>query len=208
MKEHNISEGMNKTQRDNELMPNGTCGPTSDANALECSAIEVKVPKGKQVEDAITEILMTPEAKAYLKKIDPSAGYNPWNTSYCLVWAVNKLVGRKVAKVEEMSMEDMVFHITSMSAAIVVGTKFTDMGHFVCLVGFVTEQDEYIDAKTPHDIDGSKITHIIIDDSWGDFTTKYKSKNGNDVKLPVKDFKKLVMNGNVTKTCQVFYPNA
>lgn len=206
MIEHNISEGQSKTQRDNTLMPNGTCGPTSDANALITSAIDVKVPEGKQLEDMITEILMSPEAKAYLKKLDPKAAYNPWNTSYCLAWAVNKLVGRQVSKVEQMGIAEMVYHIISQSCAIVVGTKFTDAGHFVCLVGFVTEQDDVLTAGSSHDINVPSITHIIIDDSWGDFTTKYKSKNGNDVKIPIKDFNKMVMNGNVTKTCQVFYP--
>ena len=207
MIDHNISEGINKTQRDNTLMPNGTCGPTSDANALVCSAIDVKVPEGKQLEDMITEILMTPEAKAYLKKLDPKAAYNPWNTSYCLAWAVNKLVGRQVSKVEQMSLADIVYHITSMSAAVVVGTKFTDAGHFVCIVGFGTEQEDYLDASSSHDIDVSKIGYMIIDDSWGDYNSKYKSKNGNDVKISMKDFRKLVM-PDQTKTCQVFYPNA
>lgn len=206
MLEHNISEGQNKTQRDNTLMPNGTCGPTSDANALVTSAIDVKVPEGRQLEDMITEVLMTPEAKAYLKKLDPKAAYNPWNTSYCLAWAVNKLVGRQVSKVEQMGIAEMIYHIISQSCAIVVGTKFTDAGHFVCIVGFVTEQDDILTAGSSHDINVPGITHIIIDDSWGDFTTKYKSKNGNDVKIPIKDFNKLVMNSGITKTCQVFYP--
>jgi len=51
-------------QRDNKLMPSGTCGPTGAVNALIASDIPVDVPAGIQPEDYITGILQANEAYA------------------------------------------------------------------------------------------------------------------------------------------------
>ena len=36
--------------------------------------------------------------------------------------------------------------------------------------------------------DEGNITHFIIDDSWGDYRTEYKSQNGKGIEMPISDF--------------------
>jgi len=204
---YNISElAEYRTQCDNKLRPSGTCGPTGAANALLASDIPLdRFPANMQPEDYITSILQTNEAYERLKKQDPGAKYNPWNTSYLIAWAVNKAVGKQVCKVETLGIADMIFHLVKEESAIVAGGRFTAAGHFICIVGFETDQDDILGIESSHDVDLKQLKGIIIDDSWGDYRTHYKKHNGNDVLMPLADFRMIVMKGENTKTCQVYY---
>lgn len=204
---YNISELKEyRDQRDNKLMPSSTCGPTGAANALLASDISLdSFPAGIQPEDYITGILQANEAYDRLKKIDSHARYNPWNTSYLIAWAVNKAVKKQVCKVETLGVAEMIFHLIKEESAIVAGGSFTASGHFVCIVGFESAQEDIYGIESAHDVDLNQLSGIIIDDPWGDYKTHYKNHDGNDVEMPLADFKKIVMKGENIKTCQVYY---
>ena len=39
--------------------------------------------------------------------------------------------------------------------------------------------------------------HILSDDSWGDYRTEYANQNGNDIEMPLVDFKALIRHCNM-----------
>ncbi len=59
-----------------------------------------------------------------------------------------------------------------------VSGSFTDHGHSLVVVGYI--------------MDGAAndtLTHIIVDDPFGDFNTHYQDHRGNDVPIEVAVFK-------------------
>jgi hypothetical protein len=206
MQKNNSKGKTYHSQRNNKLRPEGTCGPTSASNALEI--INVKLPgveKDEQVEDHITALLQSDEGLMHLKSLDPKAKYNPWNSSQCIVWAVNKLAGKEICSVEQYTLAEIIYHLVLKNGAIAVGTSFTKSRHFVCLVGVETAQENILSAKSPKDINTNQVTAIIIDDSWGDFNSGYQNTTGDNISIPIKSFLKYVMEGETKKTCQVYY---
>jgi hypothetical protein len=148
-------------------------------------------------EDYLMDILDSAEGHAYLQKLVPGAKYNPWNDSYCIAWAVNKVLGKEVCKIIKATFEDMIEHI-SKGDAIGIGGGFLSggtSGHFVCVVGYERDYD-------------GEIINIIIDDPYGDYNTKYKDHfNGDDIKISTKKFVKLTFGNSKIKTMQ-FYSRA
>jgi len=196
------------SQRDNFLRPSGTCGPTSAANAIHICNIDIpeynKHPE-KQLEDIITATLQTEEARKYMLSKYPAASFNPWNVSDCIVWAVNKLAGKKVAECNRLSEHEMFYTLLKNEGVIVVGTSLTPSRHFVTVVGFDTEQSDIESVTDPQDIDTNFISKIIIDDSWGNVMTDYKDRNGYNVSIPYSVFVKHILEYSKEKMCQKYF---
>jgi len=191
------------TQRNNKKRPASACNVTAATQACMITDNKFPHPEGMQPEDFLMELLETKEAWSLLNTVLPGALCNPWNTSHCIAWAVNKAVGQRVCKVETITLQEMIYHIY-YGGSVVVGGKFTQSGHFVCIVGLETDQD--IDTvRSPFDIDISKIKNIIVDDPWGDYMKNYKCTNGNDVFVPISVFINLIFGKNKVKTSQVYY---
>jgi hypothetical protein len=194
------------SQRNNKKRPSSACNVTAATQACAITDNLFQHPAGEQPEDYLMGILETPEAWELLNIKFPGARCNPWNTSHCIAWAVNKASGRRICRVETVTLQEMLHHIIITGGAVVVGGKFTKSGHFVCIVGLDTEQD-IAEIRTVDDIDLSKIKNIIIDDPWGDYTKRYKDPNGNDVLIPLADFNHLIFGKNKVKTAQMYYPS-
>jgi hypothetical protein len=191
------------TQRNNKKRPAAACNVTAATQACMITDNKFPHPEGMQPEDFLMEILETKEAWSLLNTVIPGALCNPWNVSHCIAWAVNKACGKRICKVETVTLQEMIYHILKGNSISISG-RFTKSGHFVCLVGLETDQD--IDTiKSHHDVDLSKIKNIIVDDPWGDYTKNYTDFNGNDVMLPIKDFVNLVFGKDKVKTAQMYY---
>lgn len=193
-----------RSQRKTKRRPASACNVTVATMGCIITGNEFKKTDGLMPEDYLMDMLGTKDAWALLNSKLPGAICNPWNTSFCIAWAVNQAVGKRICRVEEVSLQEMVHHVLE-GGAVGVGGKFTKSGHFVCVVGLDTEQD--IDTiNNADDVDLSKIRNIIIDDPWGDYTKNYKDINGNDVLLPVSVFENVVFGKNKIKTAQMYYP--
>jgi len=202
----NLSDGKEiHSQRNNKLIPDASCGPTSVANAILSAEIPFDYPKTLQLEDYITAKLMSKESLAHLQKIDPGAKYNPWNSSVCIVWAVNLLAGKTITEVQEIPLKQIVFNLVIKKQPMVVGGAFTKSRHFVCTVGVQTEQDNIKSITSPEQVELDKIKNMIIDDSWGNYMKGYKDQQGNDTYVPISIYKAIAMDGQKEKRVQIYY---
>lgn len=193
------------SQRKNKKRPAASCNVTVATMAAEISGFSIGTINGMSGPDYVMSLLESKEAWSLLDKYVPGRGCNPWNVSYCIAWAINKAVGKRFCRVEEVTLEDMLVHISQNKGAIGVGGGFTSKvpataGHFVCVVGYVIDEDE---AEYPINI--NKITHVIVDDPWGNYLKKYSDSNGDDIEIPVETFKKLVFGKSPTKKVQMYY---
>ena len=191
------------SQRNNKKRPAAACNVTAATQACMITNNRFSYPENSQPEDLLMGLLETKEAWSLLNTVLPGALCNPWNTSHCIAWAVNKVCGKRICKVETVTLQEMIYHIVS-GGSISVSGRFTKSGHFVCLVGLDTDQDVYA-INSPNEVDISKIKNIIIDDPWGDYTKDYKDVNGNDVIIPIQDFINLVFGKDKVKTAQMYY---
>jgi len=198
------------SQRDNEKRPSGACGATSAVNALNISEIPYDFKTEGQPEDALMAFLDLKEGGwKKLKEVDPGATYNPWNTSAVISWAVNKMVGKNVVRVEKWTLQEMIFHLAKEQAAIVIGAGWTKSSHFVAIGGFETDQENILDIKKVADIDLKKLKSIRMIDSWGNYKTGYKDfdkTKGSIYNLDIATFKKVVF-VDTKKTCQSYFKN-
>ena len=193
-----------RSQRKTKKRPGAACNVTVATMCCLNTGNSFESPASMLPEDYLMSLLESKEAWSLLNKYIPGAKCNPWNTSYCIAWAVNKAVGKKICKVEEVSFIDMIEHIVINGGAIGVGGSFTASGHFVSIAGFVTDQ---LDLETcgKDKIDVSKVTHIVVDDPWGNYLKKYKDIDGNNISIPIAEFKKVIFGKRSTKTVQMYY---
>lgn len=183
------------SQLNNAKYPLSSCGVTSMINALAASRIPFAVPakfSKMQPEDYLTQMLETQEARKMAEKLAPHLvnKYPPRLIHVMLQWAVNRFVGYEADTFTmESSIQAMIYHIWANECAVVMDGKFTPQGHIICVVGF-----EY-EANTPSwfpksysDIRLERIVNIIVDDSYGNFNTKYWDHKGNDIELSLETF--------------------
>lgn len=192
----NISEGIkNRYQMLTKRRPKSECNTTAAVMGCIYTGNNIESYDGVMPEDYLMDILDSEEGKSFLQKIVPGAKYNPWNDSYCIAWAVNKALEKEVCKVVKASLDQMATHICNGGAAVVGGGFLSGgtSGHFVCVVGIETDED-------------NNIKNIIVDDPYGNYNTDYKDHfDGNDIKFPVKTFIRLTFGNSQTKTMQFYY---
>ena len=208
---YNLSEGHKYfTQRDNKIKPFATCNTTSMCMALTYSG--VKMPEKKddeQYEDLLTNYLRTnKDVLAYYKKIDPveyaawiSAPDNPKLTPpnenhAVLSYGTNLWIGQKVTSFSTVTPLDSLIKDLIQGRASVLSGLWAGFHHIVCMVGFVSTQQDVLTADS---IDLTQITDIIVDDPFGSYKTKYQDVNGNDIRVPYKDFLTITREYNSTK---------
>ena len=192
---HNISEGFkNKYQMLAKRRPKAECNTVSAAMALIYTGHMLRPPEDVLPEDALMDILDSESGSEYLQSIVPGARYNPWNDSYCIAWAANLFVGKKVCTVKKITFEDMISHILD-GGAVSIGGGFLNgktYGHFVCVVGM--------------EIDGEgNVTSVIVDDPYGNHNKGYVDHfDGNDIHIATKTFKKITFGRSKRKTMQLY----
>lgn len=192
-------------QYNNLYHPSGACGATSAANAIVSAETPFAYNKKYQLEDVIMYKLMSKSARRFLQGTAPGAKYNPWNASVCIIWAVNSLAGKNICELQENNLAGIIYNLAIKNNPIVLGGAFTPSRHFVCTVGFNTAQTDILQITGPQDIELQWVKSMIIDDSWGNYLTNYKSKDGNNNILPIDIYKKIAMDGKRTKTTQVYF---
>ena len=198
MKKNNSENKPYYTQRNNKLKPNGACNVTSMIAALSAAGWDVGKIATKeypQPEDALMHfILADKRVDAFWRIMDPARRYPPNEWHAVLEFGTNRYMrecgltdGQAVEWGEKRRLCDIQDVITSGGAAVVSGIFTAEgkktIGHVVACVGFKADDD-------------GELTHFILDDSWGDYRTEYKSKNGNDVEMPLDDFKAMIRSCN------------
>jgi len=196
-----------REQRDNERMPNSTCGPTSAVNASFASGIYFEHPEGMQPEDYIISLLQSQASYKVFNRIFPHANFNPWNTSYMIKWAINKAVGKNVCEVRDVSIAETVWHMIKEQGALVHGGGFTSYGHMVAVVGFDSDQPDILSVSGPSGIDMDALNALILDDPWGDYMSGYRDHNGDSVSIPIRTFERVVYRGRSKHIAQLYYPS-
>lgn len=169
----NVSRDENYHSQVNNLeIPLASCNTTSMIMALEDLGIEFYHPDWMQPEDYLTILLLSNTARQELRKIDRYAydtGIPPNQVHAMLSLYTNRLVGREVTRFIEQGTWEQLLEELRAGRPAVVGTSLTPAGHVVEVVGLVEE-------------DG-RVTHVIIDDPYGDPRTGYRDIRGNDVEL-------------------------
>lgn len=202
-----------RPQWDNTIDPGGTCNVTSMVHALEICGIMYSHPDGMQPEDYLAKLLESPESYSRMARLYRWAvgTYRPRHIHAMLSWAVNeKLVGREVTFfTERASMQEIIYHIWASRTPIVTGGRFTPYGHIVTVVGFETAQEDFSYVSSPDSIELAAVRTIIINDSWGNYLTGYRDRNGYNVRLPYHTFVKLVKTegSEKRKFAHFFYPD-
>jgi len=77
-----------------------------------------------------------------------------------------------------LRLNDIVSVIDNGGAVVMSGrfkTTSGEIGHIVAVVGYQAA-------------DSGEITHLILDDPWGDYESYYKVQRGDDVFMPVADW--------------------
>lgn len=195
------------TQRNNKHTPFISCFATSMISLLDYRNISIIAPDGmevqvnefqntynKQPEDYLTELLCTKRAREFWSsRYHKSPKNNQQRFNYRTVaWVVNNLLCKKeVVKYKKNMFLKEILYNTMQNKPAVIGGKFTKEGHMVCVVGFITLQEDVLDIKQIKDLEKDKITHVIIDDPYGNYFKQYKDVKGNNVQFPLNLFNDL-----------------
>ncbi len=201
MKKNNSENKPYYTQRNNKLKPNGACNVTSMIAALSAAGWNVDKLSTKeypQPEDALMHFILADKVvDSYWRKIDPAGRYAPNEWHPVLAYGTNRYMRQcGLLGIEETAVEwredrklEVVQETLKNGGSAVLSGIFTaegkkTIGHVVACVGFKTD-------------DAGKITHFILDDSWGNYHTEYSDHNGNDVEMPLEDFKTMIRHCNM-----------
>ena len=172
------------TQRNNELSPGSACNVTSMVSGLVSAGWLLPQGKFKQDEDNLLDFIRSsPQVQRRWDVIDPRHK-NPPNQIHellCLgtnLW-IAPLGGPPIVLRWDLRLADIVKAI-DQGGAVVMSGRFQDhrsgeIGHIVPVVGYQAD-------------DAEKITHVILDDPWGDYETLYKVQRGDDIFMPVADW--------------------
>ena len=177
-------------QRDNEMLPIETCGPTSMAMALFQAGYTDWVKKDEDPADTITKALMTDEAYERMYSIlgAKETNWKPFNIHAVLTWGVNKMLKKQVSTFKTTwSINEVILNIIKGGGAVLSG-DFTlpngvELGHIVSLAGFATYQQNIEEAEKTEDINLSDIPYFIIDDPYGDYTKGYRDHHGMNIEF-------------------------
>ena len=191
-----------RTQRDNQIRPLITCNTTSMIMGLEYSGYTFpQVPPGTQPEDALTKFLLTDKrVENYYLSIDP-ANARIWlnnredtrNTippneyHAVLAYGTNIWMGKRVVTFyPQYSILNIIRDLYFYQKPCVQSSTWGNFHHIVCTVGFIAESDRAWVSE--QDINLSALTHIIIDDPFGDPLTNFLDPDGDNIELPIATY--------------------
>ena len=182
-----------RSQRDNKHFPSSTCNTTAVAVVASFYGVKSLLP-GVQLEDILTEMTMEPWAK----KLAVECEGKKYENSPRLVWKVlENLIERFPSKIDHADIEkltlDQICDHLDAGRPLIIGGNFpcgnTTIGHFQVISGYEKSGDVF-----------------IVQDSWGDPTTKYENTDGTNVRISRADAQKWWRDaGSGTKLAIVAY---
>ena len=156
------------TQRNNKVIPLGSCGTTSMVMALKQAGIDLESPKkNQQPEDYLTELLSGEKAVEQMRHLaswafdrNGEAVYPPNEVHVMLEWVVNEITQVGVDRFStSFSIEEICEHLLNHGGVVLSGffpVDTGDLNHMVNLAGFIYDNE----AKIPIDVE--KIKSFII----------------------------------------------
>lgn len=218
------------SQRDNIHLPDITCNLTSTAMGLFYMGINTGAPSSMQPEDYLWEMMgksrivdqmikqpeyswvKTASGGYYVEKDEKGRYKHVGQIQDLRVAFINELLGREATNIAYLSMEEVLYEfvqgrpiVFSGKFPIKLGNRTSRIGHIVCGIGFLTNQQDIREVKSPNDINIKEVVGVIVNDPYGKSTTKYKNKTGSHDEIPMKNFIKWIRPENrMTKSCQVF----
>ena len=177
-------------QRDNEILPLVTCGPTSMAMALFQAGYTNWTKKDEDPADTITKFLTTDEAYERLYSVlgTKETNWRPFNIHSILTWGINEMLGQEVSIFKtSWSIHEVVLNLIKGGGVVLAG-DFTlpdgrELGHMVSLAGFATSQQDIEQVEKTEGISMSNIPYFIIDDPYGDYTKGYRDHHGMNIEF-------------------------
>lgn len=176
------------TQRNNELSPGSSCNVTSMVSGLVSAGWPL--PKGKfnQDEDNLLDFIRaSPAVQRRWDVIDPGHKTPPNQIHELLCLGTNLWLapvgGPEIVLRWDLRLADIVEDV-DRGGAVVMSGRFQDyrsgeIGHIVTVVGYQAT-------------DNGEVTHVILDDPWGDYETLYKVQRGDDVFMPVEHWVSMI----------------
>jgi hypothetical protein len=167
------------SQRDNKLSPSSSCNVTALQVAL---SLDYGI-----TDDELFTLCNSDEMKTLIQKKYPRDGWIlPYFTKKAAneIWVVVveaaiKIIGDpKYVKFHQGITRDLIIKEIDNGYPVIVCGKFTG-GHFVTIVGYDLEKKVW-----------------VIQDSWGNWNTKYSIKNGDNVEY---EMSKLTIGSFLTK---------
>lgn len=192
MTKNNSKDKPYYTQRNNRLKPNGACNVSAMVAALSAAGWAVETlgtQKYPQPEDSLMDFILSSNACQNMwKRLDPCGKCPPNEWHPVLAYGTNLwlessgLCSKNVVEWrEDIFFSDIIKNIDAggsyVCSGVFVAQGKKTIGHVVAVVGYESSDEA---------------TDFIIDDSWGDYHTEYASHNGNDVKMPLGDFMRLM----------------
>ncbi|GMO52012.1 MAG: hypothetical protein Pg6C_17210 [Treponemataceae bacterium] len=176
------------TQRNNELSPGSSCNVTSMVSALVSAGWPLPQGKFKQDEDNLLDFIRSsPQVQRRWDIIEPAHKTPPNQIHELLCLGTNlwiaPMAGSPVTLRWDLRLADIVKAIDG-GGAVVMSGRFKDhlsgeIGHIVPVVGYQAD-------------DNGNVTHVILDDPWGDYETLYKVQRGDDVYMPVEHWMSMI----------------
>jgi len=226
---YNFSKDSNyHTQINNKEIPYSACNVTSEAMGLIQASYNPTIPEGWQLEDYLmSQLLVADETHIISYKADAieyAKKAVPWNfnedgtvkyalneVAVMIDWAANKVIGREVSFFKSnSSVIEMVQKVFSGYGVILSGVYTLSNGkqlsHITSLAGFISNHP--FDQGSISTVTMDDITHMIIDDPYGNFYTNYTDHHGNNIQMPIKDFMEIQQEcGKSTKWAHFITPN-
>ena len=180
------------TQRKNALSPGSACNVTSMVSGM--VAAGGPLPKGtfKQDEDNLLDFIRSnPQVQRRWDEIDPKHRTPPNQIHELLCLGTNLWIepqdGPPVILRWDLRLADVVKAIDA-GGAVVMSGRFQDyrsgeIGRIVPVVGY-------------QENDAGEITHVILDDPWGDYGSLYKVQRGDDVFMPAAHWMSILREQN------------
>lgn len=199
---NNSKDNDNWTQLKNQKEPLSTCNVTACINGAQAAGYDVMaLRKGlaeRPADDLYLFIRANAECIALWNSLDPKheIPINQWIAVLALglsLWIGN----RNAATFKMTSFEPMRDCIIKGGACIVSGHYPTTKGyidHITALVGVDYDDDTY------------GVSNWIMDDSYGDYRTRYEVKVGDNIVMPHSDFQMYVKEVMSTQKRCIFIP--
>lgn len=194
---YNLSPSRSRYYRqlNNAIDPGNVCKPTATSECLDLAGWPIPSGAHNQPEDNLTELCRSQAGIKRMLEIDRTLnGTLPNEVWGVIEWAVNDQWFTKDRPVVgprwDWTMLEVLFGIVT-GRPFAASTWLTKGGHVVAIVGFETKQER--PPKDFEDLDMESVTHIIIDDPYGDRTSgKYDTgKTGWNNRYPMAEWKKL-----------------
>ena len=203
-----INDSSYKSQIDNKIIPYGTCNVTSMAMACELlnydssespyndtyTQLEDRMSNFMLNDDEIQRIFNSNSYKWYRDN-----NYEPMEIHALLSKAVNKFYGRADGEITyfgtNWTTRELVYDIMIKMRPFVTSGRFWKYNHVVCFDGLLLKSTNGVfTMNDPGDIDMDNVVGFIYDDPFGQKSTEYKNRNGNNQIMLMDEFVSIINN--------------